>query len=70
MYINDPVRDAENAQEVKRRAYAQCSECGAELFGEDSLHYGDTSYFLDGGYICECCIDGYLQTKRRGAPCV
>lgn len=70
MWTDDPVRDAESAQEVHRRVYARCSECGAELFEEDNTHYKETSYYLNGGYVCECCLDRYLHSVRKGAPCV
>lgn len=66
---SDPVMDAENEQETKRQAYASCGRCGVDLYEEDETYYDDTSYFIDGMHICECCIGEYLQSKKRGEPC-
>lgn len=70
MWTDDPVRDAENVQDSGRRAYSSCGICGTELIEGNAVYYDDTSYSIDGMDICECCIDGYLHSKRRGAPCV
>lgn len=43
-----------------------CPVCGQPFHGEDSTHYGDDGYHLDGYYIHDDCIKEYLEQYKIG----
>ena len=61
MKTNDPIWDAEKAQEETRKPIAYCHFCKEPIFGEDASHYGDEAYYDNDIWWCGDCKQLYLD---------
>lgn len=61
------MREWMDEPQDERPVIAVCEECGQDIHGEDSTHYGDTFYDLPSlGCVHEDCLMEYLQQFKKG----
>lgn len=61
---DDPIRDAEKAQEDPRPIIGHCPVCGGEVRGERNGWDADEAFNFDGEYVCWDCLHEYFRDRR------
>ena len=51
--------------EDQRPVIGKCEWCECDIHGEDSTHYADTYYDIEGTLVCENCIRVFVDRMYR-----